>query len=571
MSDSDLFRALDAAWPPPRRAFLSSKSPDAVTPTLDDVLRRIGASAEPGWVFVLLYLASESEGVLRARLLDECAEALDRLPARRWLRIDELARRCGAEWWELRPDVRQSTLAIDERLLLALRRWHGAVKLEDIRGALGPHVVPVLIATMHRNGHLRQDAVAALAGEVRGLPALLIRANDWAPWVRDDALSSLHSLIDAAHVAEWLRALPLLLRLEHCTRPSQSAFDVRVPGLDARMGDLIARVAALFREPAARAALLDALRTSVRRDARDLGELALRALGGTDRELLGTLLGSCDTRLRYRAVDAARGTLDDELLDRAVRDPMPTIRRRALEVLRERRPEEFLRRLVPACLDRSPAVRELAVFHLRAVDAYDEGALVAEARRRIAARSGELLGALGFLCDTSHASTAVESFALADHPSGAVRFLAKRSLIRSLHDDEKPDPRLLDDPSPKIARRLIALHRARGVEPDVARLAPHVQESPTDAEACAWLNTLASCCELWTSLPYVIRAMNDRRPAVAALARARLETITKRRFRSYVHPDPLSLSAIDEALRESGDPLATELAEWVRAVTGGKA
>lgn len=190
-----------------------------------------------------------------------------------------------------------------------------------------------------------------------------------------------------------------------------------------------------------------------------------------------------------------------------------------------------------------------------------------ESRERIAAGRGDILGALGFLCDLDGDTPAAGISELAEHPSARVRLCAKRRLIRSLRYGGPVDDRLADDPSPKVARCLIALLRANGVEPDLARIARRVEDTPTEVEACAWLNALAKG-NLWQALPHLVRAMDDRRVAVAARARQHVDAVTRRTFRRYAAPDARPLEDLAAALRSCRDARAAAVTEWVRAVTG---
>lgn len=546
MLSPEVLRALDAAWSPAHRGMIRAGPPSEVTPALDPVLRHVAASDDPRWPFVLLSLARESGGALRERLLDETAGMLDRAPARRWVRIDELARPA----WGLHLP---SDLAVAGRVRAGLRGWHDGPTLGAIRAGLGPHVTVPLLASMHPNGRIRQAAVVELAGDVRGLPALLLRVNDWVAPVRDDALRSLHALVDPAHVEAWLRAMPLLLRLGACGRDSH--------------GPLIDRVGTLFREAASRDRLLGAVRTLDAPSARAAAQMALRVFGAGDREVLQAFLRCPDLPVRLLAVEPSSPGLDGDLLDVALGDPVPAVRRKALDGLRGRDPRRFAERLRTACFDRSGAVREYAVFHLREAGALDAAALADEARRRIAAGRDDLLGAVGFLCGFDGDAAAAEIAALAEHPRGSIRLCAKRRLIREHRYGDAPDVRLLDDPSPKIARRLIRLLRERGVEPDVARIARRVEDGPTDLEACAWLNTLAGS-GVWAALPHLVRTMGDRRVAVAARARRHVDAILRGTFRAYVVPDARLLDQLAAALRDCRDARAGAVTAWVRAMTG---
>jgi hypothetical protein len=151
-----------------------------------------------------------------------------------------------------------------------------------------------------------------------------------------------------------------------------------------------------------------------------------------------------------------------------------------------------------------------------------------------------------------------------------VRFRAKCRLARAHVFGEPLDPLLADDPNPKVARRLIAILRTRGIEPDLGRIAHRVADAPDDTEACAWLDAIASG-GAWDALPHLLRAAGDRRAAVAARVREHLEHITKRTYRSWVDPGPERLDRIASALGACRDPIADAVRAWVRGVTGRRA
>ncbi len=556
MSTPDVLQLLGDAWPARRRGLLGSLPPSKATDDVASAVRRAAAAGEH-WIFALLYLAGESDGALRRLLLDEIAATLAALPARRWYRLDALARP-GFGYdptTRLSPTRSAPATPVLESIRDGLRRWNDCSSLESIRSQLGLHIAPLLLAALHRSGRVREAAVGAVAGDVRALPVLLVRANDWVPAVRERARTSLRGLVDPTHGAAWLAALPLLVRLDICGRTSHTS--------------LLDEVGALLRSDAARSLLLDAVRGPDAAEARTAAPMVARAFGTSDRGAVAALLACPDTLVRIRAIDAYADALDEGLIDVALDDPVAMVRRRALDAVRERDTDQFARRIRAACFDRSAGVREYAAFYSRRLGTYDLPALTAEAVRRLSAPSGSVLGPLAFLCDLEGDEHIATIHRFADHPSGRVRLCAKRRMIRSHRPLTPLDPRLLDDPSPKVARRLVELLRARGEPPDWPRVARRFEESSDPDEACAWLETLTRN-RIWEALPHLVRALDDDRTAVARRARGLIDATTGRTFRGYVHPEETALRELASALGACRDARATEVTTWVRAVTGRK-
>jgi hypothetical protein len=553
MLDARLFCALEAVWPPPRRGFFATVLPQDVTFEVSAALRGIAVTCDGAWSVNLLCLALRAAGTLRDRVLDTSLAVLERVPIPAWTWLDEFAR---SEWYASNhappgpdgtwPDTEFRTLLREGK-----RQWSDAPSLDAIRDRLGTHAAALVFAAMHRNGRVRQAAVVALAADPRALPALLLRANDWVRPVRDDALQSLHGLVETASVESWLRALPLLVRLEGCGRAAHGA--------------LLDRVGARLRDPAARASLLSEIGAPDLTKSRAAAAMALRTFGGSDREVVAALLRCPDTSIRVRAVDPTSSALDGDLLDLALRDPVASMRRRALDVLRARRAADFVARLRSACFDRSAAVREYALFHLRSAGRLDATALAAEARERIAV-GGDMLGPAGLLCDLD-ADAPADLEPLCGHASGRVRLLVKARLLGKLRDGVPVDPRLRGDASPKVVRALVPHLRSRGIEPDAASLVRAVEESVSDSEACAWLRVLAHL-DVWDALPCLVRAMDDRRPVVAEHAAALVGRMTKRTLRSYADPGAARLEWTAVALRSCRASRAAPIVAWVRAATG---
>ncbi|WP_156892949.1 HEAT repeat domain-containing protein [Actinokineospora enzanensis] len=169
------------------------------------------------------------------------------------------------------------------------RSWPGAAAIDTVRDSVRSGAVPplahLIIAGCHRDGHVRQSAVAALD---EALPLLALRAADWVPQVREQARSSCLRHLDRAPAEAFTALAPM-------------AFAVR---RRRHGGELATTLDALLRDgpPDVLAAGLSITDHRVRRAAYTAG-IEMGRLG-LDRLLRGAA-SDRDTRIRLRCADAA--------------------------------------------------------------------------------------------------------------------------------------------------------------------------------------------------------------------------------------------------------------------------
>lgn len=179
----------------------------------------------------------------------------------------------------------------------------------------GGDLLRLLVASLDRDGHLRQAAVAGLAatGGPLAVGALVIRTTDWVPQVREPALAALHRR----------------------TAPDEAAAAVR----------LLVRLRGRCRSEGVAEAYAEVLSAPERRR-------SVRALAADDDPLTRRF----GMELALRLGEYVPG----DLLRAALRDPDQVCRRLCAQRLLEIDPEQAARLL----RSRSAAVRELAVAAL---------------------------------------------------------------------------------------------------------------------------------------------------------------------------------------------------------------
>ena len=349
--------------------------------------------------------------------------------------------------------------------------------------------------------------------------------------------------------------MPLVIRLEVCGRASHDA--------------LLAKIGSLYIDGGTgREALLNAIQASEPKVARAAAAMVLRVFSREDRQVQEALLTSADVMVRLRAMRRMPVQVDRDLLNLVLADPVPGIRRQALDLLRQREEPDLSDQLLPYCFDVSQGIREYARFYLQKVNVWDQAGVLNLAESRLS-NAEDALGLLGCLYDLGDASHRNLVRPFCKHERGKVRLLAKRCLIRWLSDGDPIDDILLDDPSPKVTRRIIALLREHGRQPDLNLLWSRVQGAATGADARAWLNTLAQG-PVWDALPYLVRALDYCGEGVGGIAWSHLHAAMRRSFSGYVHLDDATLARIGGAIRDCTDERTSQLIAWIRQITPQK-
>ena len=86
------------------------------------------------------------------------------------------------------------------------------------------------LATMHRNGHIRQAALEQLPPDPDLLPIWLLRSTDWVPPVRTLAQSHLEQCLQPSYLPGWTQYCPLVLeRLFRQSNSPDLAYLSRLP------------------------------------------------------------------------------------------------------------------------------------------------------------------------------------------------------------------------------------------------------------------------------------------------------------------------------------------------------
>lgn len=84
--------------------------------------------------------------------------------------------------------------------------------------------------SFHPNGYLREMAINSLAKNYNSseIPFLLIRINDWVPQIRIASLNAFDKILSSSDAKYLAAAIPLIKRLENCSRISHTDFVNRV-------------------------------------------------------------------------------------------------------------------------------------------------------------------------------------------------------------------------------------------------------------------------------------------------------------------------------------------------------
>jgi hypothetical protein len=312
------------------------------------------------------------------------------------------------------------------------------------------------ILSLHWNGYAREEAVQRLGGCEPGLaaPFVLLRLNDWVREVREAA---------SAVVAAWLERgelLPLALNLpliERMAGPVRGRREGLVEEIEARL---------LTEQPPT--ALRTACRSEDRSVCREAFSVAFRATKSGNGWALDEGLASADPVVGLRALRMVAGGeqpgVDMERVRRALADPFMPVRREALQALAVAAPELGREALQRAVLDRHPAVRYLARWHLERMGVEDFSRRYREVLEGTPSR-GEAAAALGGLGEVGVEEDLLTVAPYLEAPAGEtvrVRAAAVRTWAKLGGDAEVWG--LLEhvsDESPKVAREAARAVRDR--------------------------------------------------------------------------------------------------------------
>jgi HEAT repeat protein len=212
------------------------------------------------------------------------------------------------------------------------------------------------LATMHPSGFVREAAVRSLSGRsaAASIPFYLIRRNDWVEQVRTAAVEALDLCARAENAKAIVDALPLVCRLEACTRADHGPFVIRIKGL--------------LGQPESESALRSGIESSDPRVRRYCFTFAFESSSIPPSELLPAGLSDSDPIVRLNAARAAASLRPEaiaELLDQMERDPYTAVRRVGLDVRVSLFPAEAASAYERHLLDRSVSIRSQSQRALR--------------------------------------------------------------------------------------------------------------------------------------------------------------------------------------------------------------
>jgi hypothetical protein len=363
------------------------------------------------------------------------------------------------------------------------------------------------LLSFHRNGYVRHEAVRLLAREFRGeeLRYLIIRQNDWVEPISIEARIAVRQRIKSGYLGEFVRVLPLVVRILAYKRYKHGA--------------IVRMVVAMLCDPEQAALLAEAIRSPYRESRRQVVRLALELAGEHRRRVIAHGLESDDGVLRLWCCRAASSAFAGPELRRLLKsvenDSFMPARREALRLDAQLFAESGRSVWQVALLDASAAIRDLARYEMHKLGSFDAAAFyrdaIASDPHNVAAVRG-----LGETGDSSDLPTLRGSLA---SPLVSGRRAAIAALASLGRESAVPDLlRSLQDGSPAVVREARkAVHPWLHLVPaeDLFNLAAMPGPWHVRKNACQLIFELGK----WKSLPGLIRLAADEDHRVAQLAR----------------------------------------------------
>ena len=499
------------------------------------LLKQISDSGEIAAVSDLLPFLFTSDATLQNATRTAIHSLMAQLQPADFVAFDEFARRKLAGW---RPEADP---------------WYclKPAQVPQIAGMAPTSVSIFGVATFHKSGYVRERALHCLDDISNGseLPFILLRLNDWVSAVRILALRLAMSRMRPDYSRNWLRNLPLVIRLKRAMRADHSSF--------------LAAVFSFLSEPAFSPALQLGLSSKDPFVRRFCLELILAPSRCDLDNAIRLALRQADPHVRFRAAvrlsELPPAQQSHELLQLALADAYMPVRRLGLRTIAARFPDEARAPFERALLDHNVAIRQEAQHYFRAGNSFD--LRDSYLRRLTTATNQALIGAVAGVGETGtpEDASSIESFLSADSPrvrAAAIRSLARLSADRYLQAFVSA----LADSSPRVSREAaLALAKfATRVGPDrlsqAFRLAPSAQNKQCVLRLILRLNK-------WDAIALLVPSLIDSDPSIVALTKGYIDRWSARFNRSFVTPTPEQLARLHAVLVECRTPRCKEVQE----------
>jgi HEAT repeat protein len=349
------------------------------------------------------------------------------------------------------------------------------------------------------NGYERERAVKQLGlmGNLRALPMLVKRANDWVPQVRDASCKALRSFLAEANAWAFIDVLPNIYHLENCDRDDHST--------------LIKEVETFLLNDTNKAKVIDGCIVPNASTARCCLKLLIDHQLLQPYQIVLHCIGSRDILVRSTVAHLFNTLTDDQLkavMESGLKDPFMPVRRETFVLCLSRFPESAISLLESFAFDRHASVREIAAKHLTEIGADIQNLYL----QRLSAAPRQLSPLRSALLGLSENNCISAIDAISEYLSSAQPSLRKASLQALVTLDPQNAEQYLTagirDISPGVVResaRLIQKNRIKLGEPTLIDLC--AADSSAVMKSCALsLNRIRS---KWDRLLFLVWLANS--------------------------------------------------------------
>lgn len=394
----------------------------------------------------------------------------------------------------------------------------------------------IVLGLCHASGRIRESALQRIDTVEPGIALCLlaVRANDWVPAIRSQAMDRLESLFASSSSGSRLFALPALIRLREAWRHQSHA----------RIESMLQALARRFDGQE----WFDVWSRSSGRDRSAYVDLMIRSRHAPSGNLLDVLIACNDRRILLwllRDVMPALDHVKQESLRQVIRrSRVAALKRAWFDWLRESQPEELWRpELASALFDTGKSIRQYARFHLAAGEKMDFSEIyrngLGDPRLEVVALAG--------LMEVDPEAAHLEALVRLDSDIPAIRRVAILALSEDwLGSEISTALGWLESPVPGVAKaigkRLLPLARQVGADwIGSANLRSHA--SPAIRR---WIVSHADRFQKWDGLEALLREL--RKPVPIDSAESGLARWRESENRSFVRLPPPRRALLEQLM-----------------------